>query len=86
MADVASSPGDPSFFLHHGFVDHNWRLWQNNDIKNRLYQINGWATTTEPKQPLTLDYTLSSFGFKPDVKVRDVMDTMGGYLCYSYNY
>ncbi|KAL1868034.1 hypothetical protein VTK73DRAFT_3881 [Phialemonium thermophilum] len=85
MGDVASSPGDPSFFLHHAFVDHNWRIWQNKDVENRLYQIGGF-TTQGGNTPVTLDYVLTSNGLRPDVKVRDVMDTMGGYLCYAYDY
>lgn len=86
MSDVASSPGDPAFFLHHAFVDHNWRIWQNGNTSSRLYQINGFSTRDEPRKTLTLDYVLTSKGLRPDVTVRDVMDTMGGYLCYSYNY
>ncbi|EON97069.1 putative tyrosinase protein [Phaeoacremonium minimum UCRPA7] len=86
MADVASSPGDPIFFMHHAFVDHNWRIWQNPDPDNRLYQINGYSTKTDPKQSLTLDYVLTSKGIRPDVTVQEVMNTLGGYLCYRYNY
>ncbi len=85
MANALSSPGDPIFFMHHGFVDRNWRAWQSADPANRLYQVGGFATTTDPKQPLTLDYVLTSQGLVPDVTVNDVMDTTGGYLCYLYD-
>jgi tyrosinase len=85
MSDVASSPGDPIFFMHHGFVDRNWRTWQTTDPTDRLYQVGGYTTTSDPKTPLTLDYILTSKGLRPDVTVRDVMDTMGGYLCYQYD-
>lgn len=33
---------------------------------------------------VTLDHVLTSFGVLEDVKVRDIMDTKGSYLCYSY--
>ncbi|TPX12366.1 uncharacterized protein E0L32_007013 [Thyridium curvatum] len=84
MQDVSPSPGDPVFFLHHGFVDRNWRAWQNADPANRLYQIGGYSNTQDPKQPLTLDYVLTSKGIRPDVRVNEVMDTKGAYLCYDY--
>jgi tyrosinase len=25
---LATSPGDPIFFMHHGFVDWQWKSWQ----------------------------------------------------------
>jgi tyrosinase len=85
MSDVASSPGDPIFFMHHGFVDHSWRIWQNADPAKRLYQVGG-VTTEGGNTPLTLDHVLSSQGLRPEVTVNDVMDTEGGYLCYRYDY
>src|SRR4051812_955612 len=32
----------------------------------------------------TLNHVLTSLGIIPDVTVRDIMDTKGGYLCYEY--
>jgi len=83
MSDVVASPGDPVFFMHHGFVDHTWHIWQNADPGNRLYQISG---NTIDGRPVTLDTVLSSNGLRPDVRVGDMMDIMGGYLCYRYDY
>ena len=85
MSDVASSPGDPVFFMHHGFVDHQWRIWQNDANPSRLNDVAS-PTNQNGGGTLTLDYTLSSRGLRPDVKVRDVMDTTASYLCYKYNY
>jgi tyrosinase len=90
MANMDSSVGDPSFFLHHGFIDRNWWTWQNIDPTNNLYQISGY-TTQKPLpsggyEEVTLDYVMSSWGVLPDVMVYDVMDTEGGYLCYEYDY
>ena len=28
MADVAISPNDPAFFMHHAFIDHQWELFR----------------------------------------------------------
>jgi len=85
MSDVGPSPSDPVFFLHHGFIDHNWRIWQLADPNNRMYQIGGY-TTENGKTPVTLDYVLSSKGLRPDTTVRAVMDTAGDHLCYMYDY
>ncbi|KAI1099080.1 Di-copper centre-containing protein [Jackrogersella minutella] len=85
MAEVQASPGDPIFFMHHLFVDHSFRIWQNADA-SRTTTINGCADANNPCTPITLDYTLTSNGLRPDTTVRNVMDTLGGYLCYRYNY
>jgi tyrosinase len=36
MVDVALSPGDPLFYLHHGWLDSLWWKWQTLDLENRL--------------------------------------------------
>ena len=82
MSDVAASPSDPLFFLHHGFIDRNWRAWQQADPAARMNQIGGESS---PGVPLTLDYTLSAMNIRPDAKVQDMMDTTGGTLCYVYD-
>ncbi|ETS85044.1 hypothetical protein PFICI_03069 [Pestalotiopsis fici W106-1] len=84
MSFVSISPGDPVFFMHHGFVDHSYVLWQNADLTNRLNQVNG-CTDSACSSQLTADYVLSSQGLRPEVKVSDVLDTQGGYLCYVYD-
>ncbi len=83
MSDVASSPGDPIFFMHHGFIDHAWRIWQN-DNAGRLTDVAS-PTNQDGSGTLTLNYVLSSKGLAPAVTVADVMDTTGTYLCYKYN-
>ncbi|KAK9420771.1 hypothetical protein SUNI508_00862 [Seiridium unicorne] len=85
MSQVPGSPSDPVFFMHHGFVDHSWVLWQNADIAGRLYQVNGCSDTASPCTQLTTDYVLTSQGLRPDTTVNDVLDTQGGYLCYVYD-
>jgi tyrosinase len=85
MGDMDSSPGDPMFFLHHGFIDRNWWAWQNLDPTNNLYQLSGYTTQTGDIE-VTLDYVMSTWGVLPDVTIDQVMDTQGGYLCYEYDY
>jgi tyrosinase len=83
MSDVASSPGDPTFFLHHLFVDKNWWAWQAAD-SSRLSQINGCIDANSPCTPLTLDTVLTVNGLRPDVTVRDVINPLSGAMCYTY--
>jgi tyrosinase len=87
MSDVDTSPGDPLFFMHHGFIDHNWRIWQNIN-PNRVYAIGGSTTQncSSSCKPTELNYVLSSYNFYPSVTVQQVMDTTGPYLCYRYDY
>ncbi|KAI9170683.1 Tyrosinase ustQ [Paramyrothecium foliicola] len=41
MVDVVLSPGDPVFFLHHGWLDAMWWKWQSLDLPSRLTDIGG---------------------------------------------
>jgi tyrosinase len=88
MLDVQTSPADPAFFLHHAFVDRNWRIWQRTNPSARTYQIGGYTTQNcgSNCQPTTLNYVLSSMGLSASTTVDKVMDTQGGYLCYHYDY
>jgi tyrosinase len=39
--NVVLSPGDPAFFLHHGWLDAMWWKWQTLDLPTRLTDIGG---------------------------------------------
>jgi tyrosinase len=41
MLDVALSPGDPMFYLHHGWLDVMWWKWQTLDLPGRLTDMGG---------------------------------------------
>ncbi|KAH7128807.1 hypothetical protein B0J11DRAFT_280131 [Dendryphion nanum] len=82
MLDVWASPGDPIFWLHHGFVDRNWRIWQNQNSE-RVRSING---NDKGGNPLTLDTTVNVYGMRRDVTIREILDTTDQTLCYKYNY
>jgi tyrosinase len=83
MQDTYAAPADPIFWLHHAYVDRNFRLWQNGDSKKRTTSVGG--TDANGKQ-ITLDYVISMSGVRPDVKVRDLLDTQGPLLCYKYSF
>ncbi|KAH6657404.1 hypothetical protein BKA67DRAFT_655677 [Truncatella angustata] len=88
MADVWASPSDPIFWMHHSFIDHSWRIWQNADA-SRIESING---NDAAGNALTLDTMVYMGGIRPDVRVRDIINTLGGVqigsetFCYRYTY
>jgi len=82
MQDTYGSPADPVFFLHHAFVDRNFRIWQNKNSA-RVNSING---RDGGGNPLTLDTTVNVQDMRPTVRIRDILDTTGTTLCYKYNY
>ncbi|KAI0007165.1 Di-copper centre-containing protein [Xylariaceae sp. FL0662B] len=84
MAEVQASPGDPIFFMHHLFVDHSFRIWQNADAA-RTTTINGCADKNNPCTPITMDTVLHSNGLRPNTTVGAIMDTLGDFLCYRYD-
>lgn len=83
MQDVYASVADPSFWLHHGFIDRNFRIWQNQNSGVRTTTIDG---TDIDGNALTLDTSINVYSIRPDVKIRDILDTTGETLCYKYNY
>ena len=85
MAAVSGSPSDPAFFMHHAFIDRNWKTWQLKKPE-RNTNISGCAEPGSPCPQLTLQTTLSSLGIRPNVTVGDVLDTENEWLCYKYDY
>lgn len=86
--NIIDKPVDPVFFLHHAQVDRLWWIWQMKDPKTRLKQFHGPA---EDFRNITITHSTASKtdallmgGIADDIKVEDVMDTKGEYLCYEY--
>ncbi|KAI2619644.1 Di-copper centre-containing protein [Hypoxylon sp. NC1633] len=48
MVNIFLSPGDPIFYLHHGFLDKIWWDWQSLDLTTRLTEIGGNNTASGP--------------------------------------
>ncbi|PQE32034.1 tyrosinase protein [Rutstroemia sp. NJR-2017a WRK4] len=98
MADIDCSAGDPTFYLHHNYVDRVWWQWQQADAKSRMFDISGNSLNTTyleeqgyvaPKGgyvETSLEYVLSVADIVPDVQIIDVVNVQGGYLCYEYDY
>ncbi|KAI0598418.1 hypothetical protein F4775DRAFT_583784 [Biscogniauxia sp. FL1348] len=85
MADVSSSVGDPVFFMHHTFVDHAYRIWQNANA-TRTQVVDGCVDSKSPCTPITNDFVLSSMGLAENVTAGQMINTLGGYLCYKYSH
>ncbi|KAL2264065.1 hypothetical protein VTK26DRAFT_2851 [Humicola hyalothermophila] len=87
--DFYMSPGDPVFWLHHSMIDRVWWIWQMQDLEKRLEEVSFTRTMNNvpPSANGTLD-DLSGLGvLAEDVRVRDLMSTMGGLMgkfCYVY--
>ncbi|KAF2127490.1 Di-copper centre-containing protein [Dothidotthia symphoricarpi CBS 119687] len=82
MIDTYASPADPVFWLHHAFIDRNFRVWQNSAASRRT-SVDGTDTNGNK---LTLDTVINVAGIRPDVRIRDILDTQETTLCYRYNY
>ena len=81
MKDRYVSPADPIFFLIHAWIDRNYRIWQY-VYPDIAYSING---TDIDGDAITLDTVYTSLGVRPDLRLRDIIDTTQT-LCYKYDY
>ena len=61
MAEVAISPRDPAFFLHHGFMDKIWQEWE--DKSSTVKSV--FTVTTMPDYPIDPSTVI-------DARVHDV--------------
>jgi tyrosinase len=89
MSDVYASPSDPTFWMHHAFVDHSWALWQSLDTSVRTTTIDG---VDHNGNPFTVNTVLTMGGIRPDVPVSSIINTLGGVsiggvpFCFKYDY
>ncbi|KAK0502096.1 hypothetical protein EDD18DRAFT_1139169 [Armillaria luteobubalina] len=88
LADVSTSPNDPVFWLHHGYLDYVWWKWQGNN-ETRIKDLNniGYESQKEPATgyvETTGATVLYMFDIVPNATVADVLDTQGGVLCYTF--
>ncbi|KAI4598679.1 hypothetical protein KJ359_002570 [Pestalotiopsis sp. 9143b] len=84
MGDVANSPGDPVFFLHHHFIDLQWWKWQVQDLDARLTEIGG--TNGDNGNTTTLNHVLWMMDLYENVTVADVMSINYTAVCLTYEY
>jgi tyrosinase len=85
-SDVFTSLNDPAFYLHHAMIDRVYWIWQVLHPAE-AGKVNGTVTfrNNPPSRNGTVDDLLEMGRLGPKVKIRDVLDTMGGTpLCYVY--
>lgn len=88
MADVFTSPQEPSFMLHHAMIDRLWSIWQRSgDGVSRLEALNGTAIygNLPEAEIVTLD-TVVEFGPLDGPRtIGELMDVQAGEYCYRYD-
>ncbi|KAI3321447.1 Di-copper centre-containing protein [Xylariaceae sp. AK1471] len=96
MVNVKLSPGDPIFFLHHGYIDKLWWDWEALKLPARLTEIGGNNTAHGKNNPsfvnyfndggsiTTLNHVLWSHNLVPNATIADVMDIGGDYVCSEF--
>ncbi|KAI0716633.1 hypothetical protein C8Q76DRAFT_794904 [Earliella scabrosa] len=86
MEDFYASPGDPAFYLHHAQVDRTYALWQDIQPGCRRTALNGTLSFgyTDDTPEATLDTVLNWGVLGKPRKMAELMDPMGGYMCYRY--
>lgn len=90
--DVATSPGDPAFYLHHAMIDRVWWNWQMlaGPGEDRVYGERAlMGTNTFLDNPPSANTTLGDFvryGYAagPERRIRELMSTTRGPFCYAY--
>jgi tyrosinase len=74
------------FYVHHAQVDRVYALWQALDQTKREKELSGTRTwLNQPPSPDTTLQDIIDLGYAaPNIKIGDVMSTVGGPLCYIY--
>jgi len=89
--DVYTSNSEPTFYLHHGNMDRIWTQWQGTnpqrlqDISNTITPRNNFLQPKPtPSGNVTLDFEVNLGPLGKPVKIRDIINTKSGLLCYEY--
>ncbi|KAH7356246.1 hypothetical protein BKA66DRAFT_251524 [Pyrenochaeta sp. MPI-SDFR-AT-0127] len=85
IGNAANSPGDPLFFLHHANLDRYFWEWQQKNLTARLNQVGGPIIPLDYSgKNVTLDFTLHLGNLAGNATLKDLLNTVGGTLCYTY--
>ncbi|ORY42805.1 Di-copper centre-containing protein [Rhizoclosmatium globosum] len=85
LGNPSVSPNDPVFYFHHGFVDKFYWKWQNqceffkHDYQGRL------ARADDPVGNGTIYVSKELFVNSWPFQVKQLLDTQGDTLCYTYS-
>ncbi|KII92640.1 hypothetical protein PLICRDRAFT_104279 [Plicaturopsis crispa FD-325 SS-3] len=75
------SPNDPLFWIHHVFLDKIWYDWQYHNVSANFYNFSPDASL----QNFTTDTMIPSDTMLESTTYGSVLDTKGGFLCYTYD-
>ena len=81
--ETFTAPYDPLFFLHHTQLDRLWWLWQQRSAERVLWAYGGHKSR-HSMELASLEDDLEYKGLAGVVKVKEVMNTEKGVLCYRY--
>lgn len=82
MSDTAFSPPDPTFFLHHAYMDYAWDHWQNlrgNTERFKFYQVPQYREAPLNRQDASPSDELPGYS---GIRVRDVLNSAS--MCVRY--
>ncbi|KAK0663441.1 tyrosinase central domain protein [Cercophora samala] len=85
-SDPWITPGDPGFYFHHAGVDRVWWLWQMMDLEGGRREVFGTNTAMNnpPSEDTTVEDWLDMGPLAEKVRIKEVMNSVGGELCYVY--
>ncbi|KAK0462538.1 Di-copper centre-containing protein [Desarmillaria tabescens] len=88
MINILTAPNDPLFWMHHGYLDYVWWKWQGRNM-TRIHDLVGAGNETGKAPPTGFVATseatkLYAYDLIANATVGDVVDTQGGFLCYTY--
>lgn len=76
---------DPLFYCHHGNIDRIFWTWQQKDLKARLNDVGGPITPFDyGGKNVTLDFEVNMGLLAGNATLKDLLNTEGGTLCYTY--
>ncbi|KAK4209636.1 tyrosinase-like protein [Rhypophila decipiens] len=84
-SDPFVAPGDPAFYLHHAQLDRVFWIWQMLDFQNRQKVADtNTLMNTPPSANTTVEDWLEVDPLNARVQIKEMMNTVGGKLCYIY--
>ncbi|KAK6863645.1 hypothetical protein PG995_000173 [Apiospora arundinis] len=85
LGTIGNAENNPLFYLHHGNLDRIFWTWQQKDLETRLNQVGGPVVPMDyGGQNVTLDFTVNLGDLAGDATLKQLLDTQGGVLCYTY--
>ncbi|KAF1980068.1 monooxygenase, partial [Bimuria novae-zelandiae CBS 107.79] len=85
IGNAANSPADPLFYLHHGNLDHIFWMWQQKDLEARLNHVGRPVVPFDYSGTnVTLDFTINMGNLAGNATSKDLLNTQGETLCYTY--